>query len=142
MNWNLLVATHAAVTFALVGLIWLVQRVHYPLFAAIPPPQLPGYEQEHCRRIGPLVGPLMLAEAALAAALWWQAAPNQALWTWLGMLLLLVIHASTAFLQVPCHRILSQRADAATIQRLVATNWLRTTAWTLRGAVAFALLVA
>lgn len=142
MTWPLLTAAHAAVTFALVGLIWLVQRVHYPLFAAIPPQHLPDYEQEHCRRIGPLVGPLMLGEAALAAAIWWQAPPSATAWTWLGMLLLLTIHASTAFLQVPCHRILSVRADAATIQRLVATNWLRTAAWTLRGAVAFALLVA
>jgi hypothetical protein len=43
---------------------------------------------------------------------------------------------STAFVQVPLHAALPSAAGderAALIARLVASNWLRTAAWTLRG---------
>jgi hypothetical protein len=51
---------------------------------------------------------------------------------WIGVALLAVIWVSTAFIQVPCHEQLSQEFNKAVHQRLVGTNWLRTTAWSMR----------
>jgi hypothetical protein len=46
--------------------------------------------------------------------------------------LLGLIWASTAFVQVPLHDALEQTPDAAHIRGLVASNWVRTVAWTAR----------
>jgi len=51
--------------------------------------------------------------------------------------LLAVVWVSTFALQVPCHTRLSQAPDRAVMARLVAGNWLRTAAWTLRAGIAW-----
>ena len=51
----------------------------------------------------------------------------------LGVVLVGVIWLSTAFVQVPLHQALSNGFDADVHRRLVATNWIRTVAWTIRG---------
>ena len=136
-----LVLLHAVPTLCLTGLIWLVQLVHYPLFARVAAADFVAYEREHCRRIGPLVLPLMLAELLLA--LWLPFAAHDATdrsLAFAGIGLLAVVWASTFFVQVPCHQRLEQHYDAATIARLVATNGWRTAAWTARAAIAVLLL--
>ena len=56
--------------------------------------------------------------------------------TWqvgLGIVLLAVVWISTGLLQVPCHNLLSKGFNVAVHERLVATNWVRTVAWSWRG---------
>ncbi len=123
-----------ASTFYMVGLIWFVQRVHYPLFQCVGSDRFAAYERLHVTRTNPVVGPPMLVEAATAlglVALPPAGVPSAA--PWLGLALLALIWLSTAFLQVPRHRELSQGFDAPAHRRLVASNWIRTGAWTLRG---------
>ena len=59
---------------------------------------------------------------------------------WIGLLILGLIWVSTFAVQVPLHGKLAKGFDRAVWCRLVATNWLRTVAWTLRGIVAILLL--
>ena len=83
------------------------------------------------------------AEAATAIGLAWLAWGNGYWWlTLLGVVLLAVIWASTAFLQVPCHKRLEQGLEWAAASRLVRTNWIRTMAWTARGVLAILILQA
>ena len=136
-----LLLAHAASTCAMVGLIWLVQRVHYPLMAMVGPDRFVAYEQTHCRRITPIVGVLMSIELATAALLAIRPpSPETRLLCWVGLALVMVNWASTALVQVPLHERLSRAFDAAAIERLVSTNWIRTIAWTIRGAIALWLL--
>ncbi len=53
-----------------------------------------------------------------------------------GAVLLAIIWASTALLQVPAHSRLERGFDAHVHRRLVRTNWIRTVCWTARGVVA------
>lgn len=137
-----LLLLHTLVTLALVGLIWFVQIVHYPLMARVRPEAFAAYEIEHQRRTTLVVGPLMLAEAAAALALlgvlsggaWWIAAT--------GVVLLLVVWTSTLAIQVPLHARLERGFDARIHGRLVGSNWLRTAAWSARGMLALWLLAA
>lgn len=141
MDFASLALLHAVPTLCLTGLIWLVHLVHYPLFARIAAADFVAYEREHCRRIGPLVLPLMLAELLLT--LWLPFAAGDAVdrsLAFTGLGLLAVVWASTFFVQVPCHQRLEQVHDPATIARLVASNGWRTAAWTGRAAVAVLLL--
>jgi hypothetical protein len=128
---------HLVSTLLMTGVIWVVQLVHYPLFAAIDAAGFPSYEQSHRRRITLLVAPLMIAEAVTAALLAVQATGALTL---TGAALVVVIWASTAFVQVPVHERLSKAFDEADIRRLVAGNWVRTLAWSVRSLIAIQLL--
>ncbi|MBL9148602.1 MAG: hypothetical protein JNM94_07905 [Phycisphaerae bacterium] len=136
-----LLIANALVTGALVGLIWTIQVVHYPLFARVGPERFAAYEAEHARRITFVVGPLMLAELVVAAALPFVVeGSNDRLLAWIGLALVVAVWIVTAFVSVPCHRCLAAGFDERAHRRLVATNWLRTLAWTARGAIAGLLL--
>ncbi len=125
---------HLGATLAMVGVIWIVQVVHYPLFAGVGQAGWPAYEAAHQSSITLVVGPLMLAE--LVTAVWLVLDPPPGLPRWavvLGAVLVGVIWASTAFLQVPLHNALGGTFDAGAHAKLVATNWIRTLGWTARG---------
>ena len=131
----LIASAHAGATLFMTGLIWFVQVVHYPLLRRLPASEVAPYAQEHARRTGWVVGPVMLAELGLALAL----APRGGTLAWIGLALLGMAWASTASIQVPLHRRLALGHDPAATERLVRTNWLRTAAWTFRAPLALAL---
>jgi len=139
----LLLLIHFAATASMTGLIWFVQIVHYPLFAAVGADRFADYASTHQRRTGYVVGPLMLMEMVTAVALLLapvtaDARPLAAI----GLAMLVIIWLSTALLQVPAHRALERGYDPAAHRRLVLTNWLRTTLWSARTVLAAALIAA
>lgn len=123
-------------TLVLVGLIWTIQLCVYPLFALVPEREFREYHRHHSRNITVLVGPLMLAElvSALLLVVWPPAAIGRAPFVG-GLVLLVLVWASTAFLQVPAHDALGERFSAVTHRKLVTTNWVRTVLWSARGAL-------
>ena len=134
MSPNTLLIANLVSTWYMVGLIWMVQIVHYPLFAKVGSEEFVGYQISHQSLTTLAVGPPMLIEIATAVLLIWSrpaAVPSWIVFTALG--LLAIVWASTAFLQVPCHEKLTAGFDAAVHARLVISNWIRTVAWTGRG---------
>ncbi len=131
-----LIIAHAACTWAMTGLIWLVQVVHYPLFALVGASAFPAYHAAHTRLITLVVAPLMIVEAT--AAVWIVAARADDAWVaWTGLTLVAVVWLATFGLAVPRHDALMRGGyDLAVIESLAATNWVRTVAWTLRAGVA------
>ena len=128
-----LLLLQAAATAYMTGLVWFVQLVHYPLFQLVPPAALPAYEARHQQRTGWVVAPPMLLELVTTlAALRWRPPELPAAWAWAGATLLGIIWASTAFVQVPLHDALEKAHDASRLRTLVASNWVRTVAWTAR----------
>jgi hypothetical protein len=137
-----LLAVHLAGTAAMVGLIWFVQVVHYPLFAHVGVDGFDRYALEHQRLTSFVVGPLMLVEGVTAVVL--ALVPPAGLGRALpvtGLALLAVIHASTVGLQVPIHRRLGAGYDDHAARMLVRTNWVRTIGWSARGLLAVVMLV-
>lgn len=132
---------HAAATWAMTGLIWFVQVVHYPLFARVGADGFADYETAHAARTTWVVAPLMIAEAATALWLALARPPGvRAEAAWLGLGLVVVIWGSTAFLQVPRHSELAAGFSVEAHRALVATNWARTVAWSVRAGLAAWLL--
>lgn len=130
----ILTIVHFAATWYLVGLCWLVQRVQYPLMVQVGAEGFAAYEQAHVTRIGPVVGPMMIVEAATAVALFFTGASFARHPAFLGATALVaLIWASTFLVQVPLHGVLGQSFDADAHTALVRTNWIRTLAWTARG---------
>jgi hypothetical protein len=135
---ELVLIVQAVASGAMCGLIWFVQAVHYPLFAAITGDRSRDFASEHQARTTPVVLPFMLAELATAAAIavWPPAGvgrgPAAA-----GLGLVGVIWLSTFLVQVPLHgRLAAEGHTSATVARLVRGNWVRTIAWTLRAILA------
>ncbi len=138
---NLLLVAHACATLIMTGVIWVVQVVHYPLFALVGAERYADYQREHMRRITYIVGPAMVIELATAGAILLVLPEGVPAWMALvGFLLVLVLWLSTAWLQAPAHYRLSRGYDQSVHRLLVGTNWLRTVVWTARGAIAIAML--
>ncbi len=137
---NALLVAQAVTTFALTGLIWLVQLVHYPGFASVDSDQFNSFHAMHSTRITLIVAPLMLVEL-LASAAWCFDDPRRVT-AFIGLALLAIIWASTAFLQVPLHNQLASGLSASLIDRLVRTNWVRTVAWSARSVLVVTWLLA
>lgn len=133
--------THLAATGWMIGLIWFVQVVHYPLFSLVGSAQSVEYARVHQRLTTWVVAPVMLAELVSGAWLLWDRPPAMPLgWVFLGLVLIGIVWVSTAMLQVPCHRKLSKGFDARVHRRLVISNWLRTGAWSARGVMLLTVL--
>jgi len=58
-----------------------------------------------------------------------------------GLLLVGLIWGSTFTMQVPLHAQLSSGFEATAHRNLLATNWVRTVAWTLRAWLALAMIL-
>lgn len=124
---------HFFATVFMTGVIWVIQVVHYPLFARVGPETYVQYQREHEQRITWIVGPMMLLELGTALLLvrYPPAGIPRASMVW-NLGLLAAIWLSTAFLQVPQHQRLEHGFDAAAIHALVNTNWVRTLSWSAR----------
>jgi len=131
MAW--LVASQAAATFAMTGVIWLVQLVQYPGFGRVGASEFAGFHAHHCRSIAWVVGPLMMVELVGAVALAVVGGAPIFWWPMLGVLL--AIWVSTAFWQGPMHGRLSREGPRPELVRaLVRSNWWRTFLWSARSA--------
>ena len=134
MNGTVVFLVNLLATWYMVGLIWMVQVVHYKMFDRVGADQFARYESDHSRLITPIVGVPMLFEISTAVALLAVSPSGFPRWAaWAGLAMLIAIWLSTALIQVPCHNELMKGFDHVTYQRLVNTNWIRTLLWTARG---------
>ena len=132
---------HTASTLYMVGLIWFVQVVHYPLHGHVGTASFTQYQHLHMNWTGYVVGPAMLVEALTAVLLIVNPIENIPSWLpWLGAGLLSLIWASTGLLQVPLHNGLLEYFDPSRHRNLVLSNWIRTICWTARGVLVLYIL--
>jgi hypothetical protein len=119
---------NGAINGGLVVLIWLVQIVIYPGMHGWDKARFEGLHRDYATRISFIVGPLMLGQAALALYQLVEFAGSVAV---IQTLLIGAVWGVTIFISVPLHRRLSAGYDERNVNRLVATNWLRTAGWSL-----------
>ncbi len=135
MTETLLLA-HLAATLFMIGIVWFVQVVHYPLFSKVGASGFADYERDHVRRTGRLLVMPMTLELALSI---WAALSLGGSLAWTGLGLVSFIWITTWTVQVPAHRRLESGFDPIVCRKLARSNWWRSAAWTLRGGAAFAL---
>lgn len=137
MNMSLqILFANVASTWFMVGLIWIVQVVHYPLFDGVGEQGYLEYQQRHQMLITYVVLPVMLIE--LASSILLACYPMEGMskpLIYVGIGLLGLAWVSTFFIQVPCHEKLAAGFDPEVHVWLVRSNWIRTIAWSARGAV-------
>ena len=118
----------------MVGLIWLIQVVHYPLFNLVGKNEFQVYHNGHSVLITPIVGTVMIIELISSILLVVFPPKNVSLTiSIIGVILVFIIWTSTAFLQIPQHIALENTYELEAHTLLVQTNWIRTIAWSMRG---------
>ena len=127
----------------MIGVVWFVQIVHYPLFRKVSPRSFPDYEAENTLRMLFLIAvPAGIELLTAASLLFVRLEGITATQAWIGLALLAVIWGSTALYPARLHWLLLKGFDEHLIRQLIATNWVRTIAWTARGILAFQMLKA
>jgi uncharacterized YccA/Bax inhibitor family protein len=120
-------------TLVMFGVIWIIQLVQYPFFSYVDPENFPKYHAAHTFWITPVVAPTMIIELITSILIiFYPPKLVDPTFLYFGLILTLIVWASTFFIQIPLHNKLAGGFDARAHRKLVNTNWIRTIAWSLR----------
>jgi hypothetical protein len=140
-----LVITHVVATFFMVGMIWTVHHLHYPLFALVGDETYVAFQQEHVDRIGALLIVPWLAEGAtllgLIGVAFAGSRKDLRIPTAINSVAMAVVLIISGFWSAPAHGDLSDGFDAAVHDRLMNANLVRSIAWTVCGIAALWTLI-
>jgi len=132
-----------ASTLYMFGLVWFVQIVHYPLLEKVGKEAFDKYQHGHQIRTSLVVTIPMILELATSIHLYVFSTQSQMLTRLqeletpllIGMILTILIWASTLFFQMPMHKKLEGGFNEKAHLFLVRSNWIRTVCWSLRAAI-------
>lgn len=139
---NVLVVANVAAAWTMVGIIWFVQVVHYPLLAVVPSESARETALEHQSRTSRVVMAPMAVEGVTTLWLMFDRPVDVPWWlAWSGGVCVAVALACTVLLSVPRHGRMATEPTRDVARQLVTTNWPRTIAWTAHGAIATVMLM-
>ena len=122
---------HLIATSVMVGVIWVIQLVHYPSFHFIELKQYTTFQRFHMSRISYVVIPAMLTEL-FTLILFIISTDKIDSFISISGLLLILIWLMTAVFFSGVHQKLTLGYDKTIVDKLVKLNWGRTLLWTLR----------
>lgn len=133
-----LVIAHVAATLFMVGLIWTIHVVHYPLFAEVGAANYVDYQSAHVERIGIVLAFPWLLEGLTLLGVMALAVERRELRVpaLVGAVAMAVVLVISGVWSAPAHGELADGFDAAVHDRLMTANLVRTLAWSLCGASA------
>ena len=122
---------HLIATSVMVGVIWIIQLVHYPSFHFIELKQYTTFQRFHMSRISYVVIPAMLTELFTIILIVISMDQIDTL-VLASAILLIFIWLMTAVFFSGVHQKLTLGYDQTVVDKLVKLNWGRTLLWTLR----------
>jgi len=138
---NFIFYLHIITTSIMIGVIWVIQLVHYPSFHYIDRSSYELFQDFHMRNISWIVFPVMSVELVTGILLIQSpifGSSNKLFF--ISMILLALIWFLTATLFISIHKNLSKGFNKDIINKLVNLNWLRTILWSLRIVFIFAFI--
>lgn len=129
MEFDLILKVNFISTSVMVGVIWVIQLLHYPSFHFINDQRYIEFQHFHMQRISFIVVPVMLIELASALLL---AYFFESSLTIILLTLVLGIWAITFIFFTNMHQKFTDGYDHSIVDRLVQINWSRTALWSLR----------
>ena len=133
MDLHLIQSGVACVDSAMAAVSWLILLCTYPDFARWRAEGFAEAHEAYTRRVGWVVGPLLLAQ--LGGHIWLTIVAGGGF----GLGLVLVCWALTAAWSVPCHRRLQAEGPASpALAELVRSHTWRTVVWSVLAGVSFA----
>ena len=128
-NLMILSLIHLISTAIIVGIIWVIQVVHYPSFYFIERDEYVSFQKFHMDKISYIVVPVMLIESISGFILIYNELNTVLL---ISMILLFFIWVLTGTFFVPIHQNLTSGYQEELVEKLVKINWVRTIFWTIR----------
>ena len=133
MDLHLIQSSVACVDVAMAAVSWLILLCTYPDFARWRAEGFAEAHEAYTRRVGWVVGPLLLAQ--LGGHIWLTIVAGGGF----GLGLVLVCWTLTAAWSVPCHRRLQQEGlTSPALGELVRSHAWRTVVWSVLAGVSFA----
>ncbi len=144
-NFRVLVVAHCVASCFMVGMIWTVHLLHYPLFEYVGEDTYVRFQQEHVDRIGSLLLVPWLTEGVTLLALiglaFFGGRRDLRMPTVINALSMAVVLVISGFWSAPAHGDLSDGFDPVVHDRLMNANLVRTLAWTVCGAMSIWTLI-
>ena len=122
---------HLIATSVMVGVIWVIQLVHYPSFHFVELKQYTAFQRFHMARIFYVVIPAMLTELFTLILIVISMDKIDTLVV-VSAILLIFIWLMTAVFFSGVHQKLTLGYDQTVVDKLVKLNWGRTLLWTMR----------
>ena len=129
MEFELLQKVNFISTSVMVGVIWVIQLLHYPSFHFINKKKYIEFQYFHMQRISTIVIPVMLIELGSALLLSYFFRSSL---TIILLVLLSGIWGITFIFFTNMHQKLTSGYDPSIVDRLIQINWSRTALWSLR----------
>lgn len=136
----LILLVQVLTTWTLLGILWFVQVVHYPLFRRIKE-NFVQYERANLRKTAALLLPLLFIDLITNVML--VISLEKGPYTFLisfALAMNIITWFSAFFFQIEQHHELSMHFSKNIIHKLVKTNWVSTIAWTVKAALIFTLV--
>ena len=125
-----LLTTHLTSTSIMVGVIWVIQLVHYPSFKYVNESDYIIFQKYHMSNISYIVFPIMFTELTTAILIFFSG--EKSFFFMLSLICLFLIWVITGVLFTKFHNILQKGKDLKMIDKMIKANWMRTSLWTLR----------
>ena len=129
MEIEILSDIHFLSTSLMVGIIWVIQLLHYPTFHFIKESDYVEFQHFHMQRISFIVVPVMIIELLSGFMLVYYIRSNLLIFC---LIILLVIWLITFVFFTKLHQSLLGGYDKIIVDKLVQINWSRTVLWSLR----------
>ena len=130
-NTNFLIDIHLLSTSIMVGVIWVIQLLHYPSFHFIQKSNYSKFQQFHMDRISLIVIPAMVIEFITGIMMLQFGFSSNILFI-SSLFILLIIWGITFVFFTKMHQGLMIGYDEVIVNRLISINWSRTLLWSLR----------
>tara|TARA_B100001109_G_scaffold163738_1_gene133360 strand:- start:29 stop:400 length:372 start_codon:yes stop_codon:yes gene_type:complete len=114
----------------MVGVIWVIQLVHYPSFKYVNESDYIIFQKYHMSNISYIVFPVMFTELITALIILFFG--EKSLFFVLSLICLFLIWVITGVLFTKYHSILKEGKDLMIIEKMIKANWIRALLWTMR----------
>ncbi len=131
-NDNIVINIHFASTAVMVGVIWVIQLLHYPTFHYIEKNNYSQFQKFHMNRISYIVIPAMVIEMLSGIML---LIINDDFIISFSLLVCIWIITFVFFTNI--HQRLLSKYENTAVEKLVNLNWIRTAFWTVRLVILF-----
>ncbi len=130
MNQPFVFFFHLIFSAIMVGVIWVIQLVHYPSFHFIDKDIYDSFQKFHMNKISIIVIPVMILELVTGFLLLIGNSKNILIIISFGILIL--IWGITGLFFSDAHGKLISGYNELIVNKLVSMNWIRTVLWTFK----------